>query len=64
MLLEFQKDCSLLEVISKNGINLSFSCKVGGCVTCGVKAAEGKLIHFQSFFTIDVMLCFLGGRGI
>ncbi len=61
--LEIPKDCSLLDVIRKNGINLLYSCRVGGCGTCEVKVSEGKITHFDSFLTEEqqntnqTMLC-------
>ncbi|WP_260983634.1 PDR/VanB family oxidoreductase [Cytobacillus oceanisediminis] len=70
MQLEIPKDRSLLDVIRENGINLPFSCKVGGCGTCEVKVAEGEVAHFDSFLTEEQqrtnqsILCFVSrGEG-
>jgi dimethylamine monooxygenase subunit B len=45
------KDSTLLEVLRQNGINVPYSCRVGGCGTCEVKVIVGKIVHFDSFLT-------------
>ncbi|MHC0036383.1 PDR/VanB family oxidoreductase [Pseudoneobacillus sp. C159] len=49
--LEVSADTSLLEVLQKNGINVPYSCRVGGCGTCEVQVVEGEVVHLDSFLT-------------
>lgn len=44
---------SLLTVLHENGIDVPYSCRVGGCGTCEVKVAEGEIEHYDSFLTED-----------
>lgn len=44
-------DQSLLDVLRENGIDIPYSCRVGGCGTCEVKVAEGEINHYDSFLT-------------
>lgn len=67
---EVTAKASLLDVLRKNGINVPYSCRVGGCGTCEVKVAEGEVIHCDSFLTEEqrrskgIMLsCVSRGKG-
>ncbi|AGK53297.1 PDR/VanB family oxidoreductase [Bacillus sp. 1NLA3E] len=45
------EDESLLEVLLKNGIQAPYSCKIGGCGSCGLDVLEGKVEHRDVFLT-------------
>nr|WP_285290327.1 2Fe-2S iron-sulfur cluster binding domain-containing protein [Bacillus sp. ISL-39] len=44
-------DQSLLDVLRESGIDIPYSCRVGGCGTCEVNVVEGKIDHYDSFLT-------------
>ncbi|NKE04468.1 PDR/VanB family oxidoreductase [Mesobacillus selenatarsenatis] len=61
---------SLLDVLRQNGIDVPYSCRVGGCGTCEVKVAEGEIDHYDSFLTEDqqrsnraILSCVSRGKG-
>lgn len=67
---EVPTDSSLLDILHTNGIEVPYSCRVGGCGTCSVKVSEGEIIHFDSFLTEEqqrenrIMLsCVSRGKG-
>ncbi|MCM3664483.1 PDR/VanB family oxidoreductase [Mesobacillus subterraneus] len=67
---EVPANTSLLDVLRKYGINVPYSCRVGGCGTCEVKVAEGEVFHYDSFLTEEqrcskgIMLsCVSRGKG-
>jgi dimethylamine monooxygenase subunit B len=67
---EVPSKTSLLEVLRKNGINVPYSCRVGGCGTCEVKVAEGQVIHCDNFLTEEqrcskgmMLSCVSRGKG-
>lgn len=49
--LEITANTSLLDTLLQNGIQVPYSCRVGGCGTCEIKVAEGEVVHFDSFLT-------------
>ena len=49
--LEVTANSSLLDTLLQNGIQVPYSCRVGGCGTCEIKVEEGEIAHFDSFLT-------------
>jgi dimethylamine monooxygenase subunit B len=68
--LEVPAENSLLEVLRQNGVDVPYSCRVGGCGTCEVKVAEGEIHHYDSFLTDEqrrfnntMLSCVSRGKG-
>lgn len=68
--LEVPEESSLLDVLRQNGIDIPYSCRVGGCGTCEVKVAEGGIDHYDSFLTEEqrdsnrtMLSCVSRGKG-
>ncbi|MBS8265419.1 oxidoreductase [Mesobacillus boroniphilus] len=68
--LEVPAESSLLDALRLNGIDVPYSCRVGGCGTCEVKVAEGKIDHNDLFLTDEqrssnqtMLSCVSRGRG-
>ncbi|WP_233434906.1 PDR/VanB family oxidoreductase [Mesobacillus jeotgali] len=67
---EVPEESSLLDVLHQNGIDIPFSCRVGGCGTCEVKVAEGEIDHYDAFLTDEqrdsnrtMLSCVSRGKG-
>jgi dimethylamine monooxygenase subunit B len=63
-------DQSLLDVLRQNGIDVPYSCRVGGCGTCEVKVTKGEIDHYDSFLTEEqrdsnqmLLSCVSRGKG-
>ena len=68
--LEVPAESSLLDVLRHNGIDVPYSCRVGGCGTCEVKVAEGEIDHYDSLLTDEqrrsnrtMLSCVSRGKG-
>ncbi|WLR55181.1 PDR/VanB family oxidoreductase [Mesobacillus subterraneus] len=68
--LEVPAERSMLDVLRESGIDVPYSCKVGGCGTCEVKVAEGEIDHYDSFLTDEqrrsnetMLSCISRGKG-
>ena len=51
--IEVPKDKTLLEAIEAAGISANYSCRVGGCGACEVKAIEGEINHLDSYYSLE-----------
>jgi dimethylamine monooxygenase subunit B len=67
---EVPEESSLLDVLRQNGIDIPYSCRVGGCGTCEVKVAEGEVDHYDAFLTDEqrdsnrtMLSCVSRGKG-
>ncbi|HEX6922444.1 MAG TPA: 2Fe-2S iron-sulfur cluster-binding protein, partial [Bacillales bacterium] len=49
--LTIPKDCTLLDVLLKSGVNAPYSCKVGECGTCELEVLDGEVDHYDSFLS-------------
>jgi dimethylamine monooxygenase subunit B len=68
--LEVPEESSLLDVLRQDGIDIPYSCRVGGCGTCEVKVANGEIDHYDSFLTDEqrdsnrtMLSCVSRGKG-
>ena len=68
--LEVPAERTLLDVLHENGIDVPYSCRVGGCGTCEVKVAEGEIDHYDTFLTEEqqhshrsILCCVSRGTG-